>query len=176
MSEAGWEEGRAARSGDGRKGDMREGEMEPRNDGPGQHAGVGGWFVGQCWRSGSQRSAPLSSGEGTADTKGQGIPPTRNLAAAHSSRVHFISSKASEGWVIPTLNLWASLTFRYIGEDLGRVEEGKNMIKMIKMCFMRKILSGNVYWIIIYSWLPLSAWSSLSKSALEEKGILPWLE
>ena len=67
------------------KGDMRAGEMEPRNDGPGQHAGVGGW------------SAPLSSGEGTADTKGQGIPPMRNLAAVHSSRVHFISSKASEG-------------------------------------------------------------------------------
>lgn len=71
--------------------------MEPRNDGPGQHAGMGGWFVCQCWRSGSQRSAPLSSGEGTADTKGQGIPPMRNLVAAHSSRVHFISSKASEG-------------------------------------------------------------------------------
>lgn len=173
MNEAGWDEGRAARSRDGGKGDMREGEREPRNDGPGQHAGVGGWFVCQCWRSGSQRSAPLSSGEGTADTKGQGIPPMRNVATAHSSRVRFISSKASEGWVIPTLDLWASLTFSYIGEDLGGVEEGKNMIKMIKMCFMRKILSGNVYWTIIYSWLPLSAWSSLSKALWRRKEFYP---
>lgn len=40
---------------------------------------------------------PLSSGEGTVDIKGQGIPPMRDLAAGHSSRVHFVSSKASDG-------------------------------------------------------------------------------